>query len=172
LKIYGFLYKSENTNNKYNEMLNSSAFISSKYSYENNTEINYIDNNFFEICFNNMNKNYYKYDMQIKINIIFNDYFFKEDSLVYICPIDLTEELKKEKKNTMTIHTIFLIFLIIFIIIVLLIFIIMYFKLKNKNKHLEKIAFCNPISLNPIDSEEVFSEDSKENISDKDYYFV
>jgi len=98
LKIYGFLYKRENTNNEYNEMLNISAFISSEFSYENNTELNYTDNNFFEICFNNVNKNDYIYDMQIKINIRFNDYFCKEDSLVYALPINLTEELKKEKK--------------------------------------------------------------------------
>ena len=79
-------------------MLNTSAFTSSQFSYENNTDINYSDNNKFEICFNNMNKIDYKYDMQIKINIIFNEYFFREDSLVYSLSIDLTDEFESNSK--------------------------------------------------------------------------
>ena len=47
LKIYGFLYNFI----EYNELLNTSAFNSSQIYYENNTEINYSDNNIFEICF-------------------------------------------------------------------------------------------------------------------------
>ena len=125
-------------------MLNTSAFISSEFSYENNREINYSDNNTFKICFNNMNKNDSIYDMQLKINIIFNDYFFKEDSLIYILPIDLTEELKKEENNPKSLeskYNIFLIFLIIFIIIVLQIVLLYFFKLK-KEIIILKIKFC------------------------------
>jgi len=158
LKIYGFLYKSENTNNEYNEMLNTSAFISSKFSYKNNTEINYIDNNTFEICFYNMNVDDYIYDMQIKINIIFNDYFFKEDSLVYTLPIDLTEELKK-KENNRSLLAIFLIFLIIFIIIVLLIILLRFFKLKKRNNNLENQVLS--IKLTSINNDQLDNEFSE-----------
>ena len=163
LEFYGFLYKSENTNNeyneynKYNEMLNTSALTSSKFSYENNTEINYTDNNTFEICFNNMDKNVYIYNMQIKINIIFNDYFYKEDSLVYTLPIDLTEVLKK--KNDMPTHSIFLIFLIIFVIIVLLIVLLRFFKLKKRNNNLEnQVLSIKLTSINDNQLDNEFSE--------------
>jgi len=161
LKIYGFLYKRENTNNEYNEILNTSALISSEFSYENKTEINYTDKNTFEICFNNMNKSDYIYDMQIKINIIFNDYFFKEDSLAYTLPIDLTKELKKEKKN-MPIHAKVLIFLIIFIIIVLLIVLLHFFKLKKRNNNLENQVLS--IKLTSINNDQLDNEFSKNKI--------
>jgi len=162
LKIYGFLYKSENTNKEYSELLNTSAFISSKFSYENNTEINYTDNNNFEICFNKMNKNYYKYDMQIKINIRFNDSFCKEDSLVYTLPIDLTKELKEEDNSTMPNYVIFLIFLIIFIIIVLLIVLLRFFKLKKRNNNLENQVLS--IKLTSVNNEQLDNEFSEKKI--------
>ena len=177
LKIYGFLYKKENTNNEYNEMLNTSAFISSKFSYENNTEINYSDNNNFKICFNNINKIDFKYDMQIKINIVFNERFFKEYSIVYALPIDLAEEFNKSQNDTTNFNSnnYFFLFLIIIIIIVLLIFIFLYFKQKKITKSLEKQGYSNSFSLNSIDSidsEEKLRENAKEKISDPLLAFV
>jgi len=151
-------------------MLNTSAFISSEFSYENKTEINYTDNNTFEICFNNMNKSDCDniYDMQIKINIIFNDYFFKEDLLAYTLPIDLTEELKKEENNPKSSgsdysnYNIFLIFLIIFIIIVLLIVLLHFFKLKKRNNNLENQVLS--IKLTSINNEQLNNEISEKKI--------
>jgi len=160
LKIYGFLYKRNNANNKYNEILNTSAFISSEFSYENNTEINYTDNNTFEICFNNMDKNVYIYDMQIKINIIFNKYFSKEDSLAYTLPIDLTEVLKKKKD--MPAHAIYTAIIIIFIIIVLLIVLLHFFKLKKRNNNLENQVLS--IKLTSINNEQLNNEISEKKI--------
>jgi len=159
LKIYGYLFKKENTNNEYNEMLNTSAFISSNFSYGNNTEINYSDNNNFEICFNNMNKNDYTYDMQIKINIIFNDYFSKEYSLIYTIPIDLTKELKNVKTKVIII---FLIFLIIVMILVLLMILFYFFKLKKRNNNLENQVLS--IKLTSINNDQLDNEFSEKKI--------
>jgi len=170
LKIYGFLYKKENINN---EMLNTSAFISSEFSYENNTEINYSDNNKFEICFNNIYKKDFIYDMQIKINIAFNKKFFKEDSIVYTLPVDFTEEFKKNQNDNInsSSNNTFFIFLIIIIILILLVFIFLYFKQKKKTKILEELTNSSSISLNSID-EEKLRENSKEKISDPLLPFV
>ena len=171
LKIYGFLYNSI----EYNELLNTSAFNSSQISYENNTEINYSDNNVFEICFMKMPKVYFLYNMQIKINIIFNDKFFKEGSLAYSLPINLTEELDGEQNKYMlnpkvSILLIIIIIIIIIAIIVSVVFIILYFKLKKKNKNLEELAF--PISHSSINNEETFNENSKEKIAENEFPFV
>jgi len=103
-------------------LLNTSAFISFEPSYKNNTEIKYKDNNKFELCFINMDKKYFIFDLQIKINIIFNEFnefLFKEDSLVYTLPIDLTNELKDNaledylSKNKINLIIIFIIVVII-----------------------------------------------------------
>ena len=168
IKIHGALFKKRNNNNEANELLNTSSFISSVPSYENNTEIKYIDNNNnFELCFMNMNKTDFIFDLQIKINIIFNDYFFKEDSLVYTLPIDLTNELGRNafkeylKKNKVLLIT------IIIIIVFMVIFIILYFKMKRKNKNLENQVLS--ISLTSRSSEELFSEYSKNKKTDPDY---
>ena len=171
LKIYGFLYNSI----EYNELLNTSAFSASQISYENNTEINYSDNNIFEICFMKMSKAYFLYDMQIKINIIFNDKFFKEDSLSYSLPINLTEELDGEKNNyisnlKVSILLIIIIIIIIIAIIVSVVFIILYFKLKKKNKNLEELAF--PISHSSINDEEIIKQNSKEKLGENEFPFV
>ena len=186
LKIYGFLYKKENTTHEYNELLNTSAFISSESSYKNNTEINYSDNNTFEICFNNIDKADYFYDMQIKINIIFNDYFFKEDSLVSTLFINLTDEFKsKEEENSTedsvnpnnsedsnfpykSNESLFLILFIIIIIaiIVLLAFLFYNFKLKKKNENLENKVLS--ISLTSVNDKQLFNEYSEKKV-DPDY---
>ena len=164
LKIYGFLYKKENTNNEYNEMLNTSAFISSEFSYKNNAEINYTTNNKFKICFNNMDKANYFYDMQIKINIIFNDYFFKEDSLVSTLFINLKDEFAKNGPK----NSIFLIFIIIIIIAIIVLLVILFynFKLKKKNKKLENKVLS--ISLSSLDDSQLFNKDSEKKV-DPDY---
>jgi hypothetical protein len=164
LKIYGFLYKKENTNNEYNEMLNTSAFISSEFSYKNNTEISYTTNNKFKICFNNMDKANYFYDMQIKINIIFNDYFFKEDSLVSTLFINLKDEFAKNGPK----NSIFLIFIIIIIIAIIVLLVILFynFKLKKKNKKLENKVLS--ISLSSLNDNQLFDKDSEKKV-DPDY---
>ena len=139
-------------------MLNTSAFISSVPSYENNTEINYIDNNKFELCFMNMNKTDYIFDLQIKINVIFNEYFFKEDFLVYDLPIDLSDELKKEDYvigNYLKTNIILLITILI-IIAIMLVFIFLYLKMKKRNQNLENKVLS--ISLSSRSSDELFSE--------------
>ena len=169
LKIYGLLYKKENNSSKYNELLDTLAFTSHKFSYENNTEINYSNNNKFEICFSNIPKNDFKYDIQIKINIIFNDYFFKEDSLTYILPIDFRNELEEKEKEK---GSILLTFLIIISIIVLLVFIFLYFKLKKKNKSFEGLLFPTSLSFSSLNSEEIMRENSKEKISGPNYVFI
>ena len=187
LKIYGFLYKIKNTTNEYNELLNTSAFISSEFSYKNNTEINYSDNNTFEICFNNMDKADYFYDMQIKINIIFNDYFFKEDSLVSTLFINFTDEFKSKEEENSTEDSEnnphnpkdtnypdksnYFLFLILFIIIIiaiiaLLAFLFYNFKLKKKNENLENKVLS--ISLTSINDKQLFNEYSEKKV-DPDY---
>mgnify|MGYP002624746714 CR=1 FL=1 len=173
LKIYGLLYKKANTNFEYNELLDTLAFISYKYSYQNYTEIIYTNNNKFEICFSNMTKTDFIFDMQIKINIIFNEYFFKEDSLIFTLPIDFTNVLKENddvdsKSNDST----FLKFLIIVIIIILLVFIVLYFKLRKKTKNLEELVFPTSLSLSSINSDEILEENSKEKKSGTDNAFI
>jgi hypothetical protein len=140
-------------------LLNTSAFISSKFSYENYTEINYTDNNKFKICFNNMDKTVYKYNMQIKINIIFNNYFFKEDFLVYTLPIDLTAEFISK-------DFIIIISLIIIIIIIVLIFLFYNFKLRKRNKNLEKRILT--FSLTSVNNTPLYNEYSEKKV-DPDY---
>ena len=167
LKIYGSLFKREQTNDENDELLNTHAFISSKASY-NNTEIHYKNNSKFELCFSNMSKAVLKYEMQIKINVIFNDYFFKEDSLVYTLPIDLTEKFKEEGDvgKFLSKKKIFFI-IIILIIIIMLIFIILYIKLRRRNRNLENQVLS--ISLTNKTNEELFSEYSQDKKADPDY---
>ena len=173
-KIYGSLFKKENANNEVNELLNTFAFISSIPSYENNTEINYTDNNKFELCFMNMNKTDFIFDLQIKIDVIFNEYYFKEDFLVYALPIELKDELKKEDntfKDYLNKNKILLVIILI-IIVIMLIFIILYFKIKKKNRNLESQVLS--ISLTSESSEDLFSEywKDKKTVPDYDNAFI
>jgi hypothetical protein len=170
IKIYGSLFKKEITNNEVNELLNTSAFISSVPSYENNTEIKYTDNNKFKLCFMNMNKTDFIFDLQIKINVIFNEFFFKEDFHVYALPIDLTNELKKEnhaKGNYLKQKMILSLFTILIIIVIMVVFIFLYFKMKKRNQNLENKVLS--ISLSSKNSEELFSDYSQDQKPDPDY---
>ena len=120
-----------------------------------------------------ISKTYFLYDMQIKINIIFNDKFFKEDSLAYSLTINLTEELDGEQNRSylkVSILLIAIIIIIIIAIIVSVVFIILYFKLKTKNKNLEELAF--PISHSSMNNEEIFKENSKEKMAENEFPFV
>ena len=169
LKIYGYLFKDVKENNKFKELLNTSALISSESSYENKTEINYINDNKFELCFKNMSRKDFKYEMQIKINIIFSKYFFNKDYLVYALSVDFTEEFKdKENKFKKFIEN-YYIFLIIIgvIIILLLIFIILYFKLLKRHHSLEDKVLS--ISFSSGDKDESLNENSKEKRDNSQY---
>ena len=169
LKIFGSLFKKENTNNDVNELLNTSAFISSIPSYENNIEINYSDNNKFELCFMNMNKTDFIFDLRIKINVIFNEYYFKEDFLAYALPIELKDELKKEDdsfEKYLDNNKILLIAILI-VIVIMVIFIILYIKMRRRNRNLESQVLS--ISLTSGNSEDLFSEYSKGKKTDPDY---
>ena len=124
--------------------------------------------------------------MQIKINIIFNDYFFKEDSLVSTLFINLTDEFKsKEEENSTedsvnpnnsedsnfpykSNESLFLILFIIIIIaiIVLLAFLFYNFKLKKKNENLENKVLS--ISLTSVNDKQLFNEYSEKKV-DPDY---
>ena len=160
LKIHGSLFKNVKENNQFKELLNTAALISSEISYENVTGITYNNDNKFNLCFRNMSRKDFKYDMQIKINIIFSDYLFNKDSLVYALPVDFTEEFK-DKNIIMNFIKNYFIFLIIIavIIIVLLIFIIYYFKLKKKNKSLEKRVLSTSFTFE--NNDETFDESQK-----------
>ena len=116
------------------------------------------------ISFNNMDKANYFYDMQIKINIIFNDYFFKEDSLVSTLFINLKDEFAKNGPKI----SIFLIFIIIIIIAIIVLLVILFynFKLKKKNKKLENKVLS--ISLSSLDDSQLFNKDSEKKV-DPDY---
>ena len=80
LQIYGFLFKDGN-NNK--ELLDTSAIISSIPSYESQTEVEYKKDTKFTLYFNNILTTFYKYNMQIKINVKIYDYYLNEQFLVY-----------------------------------------------------------------------------------------
>ena len=134
LQIYGSLFSGEINNQ---EILNSSAIISSIPIYENQTEVIYRNNTGFELYFCNISKTYKKYNLQIKINIKINDYFFNEKFIVYSVPIDLSEEFKEDLTKFLKKYYV-LIISISTIIIIALIFIILYFKLKKKNEKFKK----------------------------------
>jgi len=165
IKIFGSLFKKNKTDNQYNELLNTSAFISSEPSYKNNTD--YKDNDSFELCFTNMNKTDFIFDLQIKFNIIFNEYFFKEDSLVYTLPIDLTDELEGNVFEDYLNKNKWLLITILVVIILMLIFIFLYIKMRRRNKNLESQVLS--ISLTSRSSEELYSEYSKNKKTDPDY---
>ena len=167
LKISGSLFKKENTNNDVNELLNTSAFISSIPSYENDIEINYSDNNKFELCFKEMNKIDFIFDLQIKINVIFNDYYFKEDFLVYALPIELKDELKKEDNENILNNNEILLITIVIVVVIMMIFIILYIKMRRRNRNFESQVLS--ISLSSGNSENLFSEYSKDKKSEPDY---
>jgi hypothetical protein len=168
LKIYGSLFKKVKKKNKFKQLFNTSALISSESSFENDTEINYKYNNKFELCFGNMSRKDFKYDLQIKINIIFSNYFFNKDSLVYSLPLDFTEEFKNKENGIFNFIKKYYIFLIIIcgIIIVLIIFIILYFKLIKKTKTLEERVLSISFTKN---NDETLSEYSGGKQSDSDY---
>ena len=132
-----------------------------------------------------MDKADYFYDMQIKINIIFNDYFFKEDSLVSTLFINFTDEFKSKEEENSTEDSEnnphnpkdtnypdksnYFLFLILFIIIIiaiiaLLAFLFYNFKLKKKNENLENKVLS--ISLTSINDKQLFNE-----YSEKLFYF-
>ena len=163
IKIFGSLFKKSKADKQYNELLNTSAFISSEPSYKNNTD--YKDNNSFELCFMNMNKTYFIFDLQIKFNIIFNEYFFKEDSFVYTLPIDLTNELEDSVIKDYLNKNKYLLITILIVIILMLIFIFLYIKMKKRNKNLE-----NQVSLFSRSSEEqeLYSEYSNDKDKNSD----
>jgi len=165
IKIFGSLFKKNKADNQYNELLNTSAFISSEPSYKNNTD--YKDNDSFELCFTNMNKTDFIFDLQIKFNIIFNEYFFKEDSLVYTLPIDLTDELEGNVFEDYLNKNKWLLITILVVIILMLIFIFLYIKMRRRNKNLESQVLS--ISLTSRSSEELYSEYSKNKKTDPDY---
>ena len=169
LKIYGYLFQNEKGNNKFKELLNTSALISPNTSYSNNTEINYTNDNKFNLCFKNLSRKDYKYDMQIKINIIFSKYIFNKDSLVYTLPADFTEEFKDKDNKIQNFFGNYYVFLIIIfiIIIILIVFIVLYFKLKKRTRSLEEKVLT--ISFTSRNSDEIFNEYSKKKISDTDY---
>ena len=161
LKIYGYLYKKVKQNNKFKELLNTSAITLSESSFENDTEINYAYNNKFELCFGNLSRKEFEYDLQIKINIIFSNYFFNKDSLVYSLPVDFSKEFKKNEVEKFIKKNYIFLIIIGVILIVLLIFIILYFKLIKKAKSLEERVLS--ISFTSGNEEELF----KENLKDK-----
>jgi len=169
LKIYGYLFQKVGGNNKFKELLNTSALISPNTSYSNNTEINYTNDNKFNLCFKNLSRKDYKYDMQIKINIIFSNYFFNKDSLVYTLPVDFTEEFKDKDNKIKNFFGNYYVFLIIIfvIIIILIVFIVLYFKLKKRTRNLEEKVLS--ISFTSRNSDEIFNEYSKKKLSDTDY---
>ena len=170
LKIYGSLFKKLNVNNQFKELFNTSALILSESSYENDTEIIYTNDNKFELCFGNISIKDLKYDMQIKINIIFSKYLYNKDSLVYSLPVDFTEEFKDvENKivNFMKKNYIFLIILGV-IIILLLIFIILYFKLIKRTKSFkEKVLSISFTEDN--NNDDMLIENLEENKPDSEY---
>ena len=168
LKVYGSLFKKIKSNNKFKELLNTSAFISSESSFENDTEINYTYNNKFELCFGNMSRKDFTYDLQIKINIIFSNYFFNKDSLVYSLPVDFTEKFKDKESEIGNFFIKNYIFLIIIsvILIILVIFIILYFKLTKRTKNLEEKVLSISFTKN---SDELSIEYSNDKQSDPDY---
>ena len=169
LKIYGYLFKNVKGNNKFKELLNTSALISPNTSYSNNTEIIYTYDNKFNLCFKNLSRKDYKYDMQIKINIIFSNYFFNKDSLVYTLPVDFTEEFKDKDNKIKNFFQNYYVFLIIIfvIIIILIVSIVLYFKLKKRTRNLEEKVLS--ISFTCKNSDEIFTEYSKKKLSDTDY---
>ena len=95
----------------------------------------------------NMNKTDFIFDLQIKIDVIFNEYYFKEDFLVYALPIELKDELMKEDntfKDYLNKNKILLVIILI-IIVIMLIFIILYFKMKKKIEILKAKFYLFPL---------------------------
>lgn len=124
-------------------ILNTTTLIYSKIDYKSNTIAIYnIDDN-FTLYFKNIKK-VPKYLLKINIHVIIKDYFFNEDFLSYVMPIDLSPYMPDENKNNdqqdnnVVFIVIFPVILLVAIIIIIVVFSIVYIKMKGKNKTLEE----------------------------------
>ena len=152
-KIYSSLFLDEKIKNK--ELLDSIATLSSEPSFTNITLAKYEDNE-FNIYFNNIERDYYNYILQIKVHVIIKDNFLNEDFLVYKMPIDLKKYLKKRNYSVIII---FISFLVI-IITIIIVFCIIYNRLKKKNMDLkEKVLTTSFICR----ESEISQEENKDN---------
>ncbi len=157
-KIYSSLFLDEKIENK--ELLDSIATLSSEPSFTNITLAKYEDNE-FNIYFNNIERDYYNYILQIKVHVIIKDNFLNEDFLVYKMPIDLKKYLKKRNYSVIII---FISFLVI-IITIIIVFCIIYNRLKKKNMDLKEKVLTTSFSCR---ESEISQEENKDNDNNND----
>ena len=163
-EIYSSLFVKEKIDN--NEKLDTIATLSSKASFSDKIIINYMKDNDFNISFKNITREFYKYNLQIKIHVLIKDTFLNEDYLVYSIPIDLTNYLKRNEKSYIFF---ILITLIAIIIVIIIIFCIIYNKLKKQNLDLKEkvlsISFSSGMTKDVLEEE----EEGRKSKKDEDY---
>ena len=158
-KIYSFLFKKEDIIN--NEILNTSARINSKSSYENQTIINETEKK-FTICFNNISRNNFYYEMQIKVHVVIKDFFLNEEYLIYSIPMNLEKYLKKSKLRYYIIFG-----LVGLIIIIIIIYFISCFKFRKNYSELKDKVLS--ISFSSGLSKDIFTTDTSKSRRDEEY---
>ena len=159
-KIFYYLYLDKNIN----ELLNTSAIVSTKPIYNDIVSNDNIDNDTFKFKINlnsSSNETIYKYIIRIKI-IAFNH----QDLNVYVysIPVDLKEFL-----NTIEWEKVLFFGVIIFVVVIILIFTlfltIKFIKEKKKNRNLTEQV----LSIKFSTGQELIKVDNNSSEKDKDY---
>jgi hypothetical protein len=163
-EIYSSLFVEGKIDN--NEKLETIATLSSKASFSDKIITKYMVDNDFNISFKNITREFYKYNLQIKIHVLLKDSFLNEDYLVYSIPIDLTNYLKSNEK----LYIVYiLIALVVIIIIIIIIFCIIYKKLKKQNLDLKdkvlSISFSSGMTKDVLEDE----NEGRKSKKDEDY---
>ena len=163
-EIYSSLFVKEKIDN--NEKLDTIATLSSKASFSDKIITNYMKDSDFNISFKNITREFYKYNLQIKIHVLIKDSFLNEDYLVYSIPIDLTNYLKRDEKSYIFF---ILIPLLAIIIVIIIIFCIIYNKLKKQNLDLKEkvlsISFSSGMTKDVLEEE----DEGRKSKKDEDY---
>ena len=164
-KIFGFLFIDENNNKKF---LNTSAFIPYEIPYKAKDLIFYNENETFTLNFTNISKTNSKFYLKIEANIMFGDFLFNREFLVYTLPIDLTNDFKKRYKKFLNKLEIIILCLGIVIILIIILLIVIYLKMKKKNKNLKEKVLSISFTSGKTDND-ILEENSHHSKKDDDY---
>ena len=163
--IYGNLFHDEQNLDEY---INTTCILSEQKSmYGTQVKHNYNYNNFedWTLIFNNIErKNHFIYDLQLLINVIYENKIFDEEFLTYKTTIDLREIEKKEEES----HTALILGVVFGSIgaVLIIFFVIKYIRLQKRNailkEDLKSLAYSSDIQKNVLVKD-------KKNKSDTDY---
>ena len=118
----------------------------------------------FNISFNNISRDNYYFELQIKVHVVIKSYFLNEEYLIYSLPIDLKKYLEKNNSS----HFFYIILgLVGAIVIIIIIFLILTYRFKKKNSELKDKVLS--ISFSSGLKEELPTTDIKDLKKDEEY---